>query len=943
MPTPEQISGFEKQIEESLGDQLRRLKMVDAKGSKNVRSLQQRIIAEIKLERDDDVNTPQKEQKYSADLQITTTEFRLIFQDIEKTHRKLLTKNGISNIDDFLTFLNIGYSNNVEYAEGADSAEIFGMQFKIPLPFGFNKRAQQNHKKIIAQINKRKDLKPYINSNTKFKSLYGARIEFVINKNGKKIKYCAMSDRILRVDRDFDFKMIKKFRKKKNELKRIQKRLRIRIEKDPKLTDNQKENFNNEYGPRVIDPTIPKIYTRAFDKIEKMKLNVSALFTKANYRLLFDENSNMAIQEEGSAYERNFTLYYRDKNNLVTKEVGYYGSQKGYKTEYANGKKSKETNYYNSTGEVASVTEHLNKLGKKTKKVTHFRKGGTIEYVEEGNVTSFYDKAGKKVVWQRIKEGDKSYSVMNGVDNKPFGLLDFARKKNPEITDNQYLDLLAKNLNTPEKLHIFFETYMQYIHDDPAKRGEDYTAPNINDNKDYWQTAKETINRIHKGKMCGDCDDYAFLAREILRRQGKNAYVIMIPGHAICVWLEKRKDGNWNAYSIGTFGLDKNGNRYGMKIDPKKNRGYTDLQDAVNSLMPKYDKGGLGLDNGTSYRISSGFIAILDVPKKGSSDLMHVPLKAIAGSTKVINKIRKAKVLNNTGKHWQAISAYEELIKSDSKNQSFYHEEINDVLDRIYPNNNKHDFANKLHNLLILSKKYPKTSMYYGSIAEVFRCGIKNNIKAKKYYKLAIKNGYKNFGIYKGLALVYEKEKDIDKYIATLELGIKKGGKKVLMRNYRTLGMAYAKYNKLKKIQDMTMSDPNNLKLNEGSVRAYKDLFVNGYGASYGGVDSINIKYVRSNPKVKKAYEMWIGQLEKVISMKTDDPFFYETLAKIYKRNGEMVKAASVLQKAANHPGNPKGSAPIYVDLIDIYIKLGQKENATKAYELMKKNMSVKE
>ena len=59
MPTPEQISGFEKQIEESLGDQLRRLKMVDAKGSKNVRSLQQRIIAEIKLERDDDVNTPQ--------------------------------------------------------------------------------------------------------------------------------------------------------------------------------------------------------------------------------------------------------------------------------------------------------------------------------------------------------------------------------------------------------------------------------------------------------------------------------------------------------------------------------------------------------------------------------------------------------------------------------------------------------------------------------------------------------------------------------------------------------------------------------------------------------------------------------------------------------------------------------------------------------------------
>ena len=374
MPTLEQISGFEKQIEDSLDSQFKRLKEVDAKGAKNIRALHQKIIAEIKRKRDDDVNTPKKEQKYSADLKITTVELESILKDIEKSHKELLTKNGINSISEFLEFLNIGYSNNIEYVDGADSVEIFGMQFKIPLPFGFNKRTQQNYKKIVSQINSREDLKPYINSNTKFKPLYGARIEFVINKNGKKIKYCAMSDGILRVDRDFDYKIIKKLRKKKNELKRMEKRLRRQIKKDPKLTDSQKEDLNNEDGqPRIIDASIPKIYIRAFNKIDKMTLSISALYMKVNRRLLFDEKSNIAIHEKGSEYGGDFTLYYRDKNNLVTKQVSYYGNQKGHKIEYANGKKPKVTNYYNSTGEISSVTEYLSKSGKETKKVTHFK------------------------------------------------------------------------------------------------------------------------------------------------------------------------------------------------------------------------------------------------------------------------------------------------------------------------------------------------------------------------------------------------------------------------------------------------------------------------------------------------------------------------------------------------------------------------------------------
>ena len=50
---------------------------------------------------------------------------------------------------------------------------------------------------------------------------------------------------------------------------------------------------------------------------------------------------------------------------------------------------------------------------------------------------------------------------------------------------------------------------------------------------DIWQPALATIIRYEGDiEMHGDCDDYAFLAREILRRQGhESAQVVRIPNH----------------------------------------------------------------------------------------------------------------------------------------------------------------------------------------------------------------------------------------------------------------------------------------------------------------------------------------------------------------------------------------------------------------------------
>jgi hypothetical protein len=113
--------------------------------------------------------------------------------------------------------------------------------------------------------------------------------------------------------------------------------------------------------------------------------------------------------------------------------------------------------------------------------------------------------------------------------------------------------------------------------------------------------------------MLGDCDDYAFLAKDILLRQGKHAQVMYVPNHATCVYVERGADGNYNAFSIGTFGFDKNGDVYISKLgrSSQSEQGHTNIRDALNSLMVKFDSQGLGIDDPEPYRITGDQVRLL--------------------------------------------------------------------------------------------------------------------------------------------------------------------------------------------------------------------------------------------------------------------------------------------------------------------------------------------
>jgi hypothetical protein len=171
---------------------------------------------------------------------------------------------------------------------------------------------------------------------------------------------------------------------------------------------------------------------------------------------------------------------------------------------------------------------------------------------------------------------------------------------------------------TPEQWQAFTEHFMQYVYDSPDEN--DPSKPGtFAHHGEYWQTPEETVGRVEKGHTLGDCDDYAFLAQSILARQGQKSYVIEVPGHAICAWIKVRPDGLYEAYSICTYGYDRNG-KLGMPNDPQKEGGYKTPQEAFNALVSKYTVPRLGVVKPIDYKVTDGNVTLLTIPEKGKRE-----------------------------------------------------------------------------------------------------------------------------------------------------------------------------------------------------------------------------------------------------------------------------------------------------------------------------------
>ena len=89
------------------------------------------------------------------------------------------------------------------------------------------------------------------------------------------------------------------------------------------------------------------------------------------------------------------------------------------------------------------------------------------------------------------------------------------------------LDAVARSAPTPEQLARFLHAHLTFQ--------EDFS---LFGQADYWQAPEEVLVR---GK--GDCEDYALLANDLLKRQGRESFVFSLYGpggyaHTVCVFVE---------------------------------------------------------------------------------------------------------------------------------------------------------------------------------------------------------------------------------------------------------------------------------------------------------------------------------------------------------------------------------------------------------------------
>lgn len=358
-------------------------------------------------------------------------------------------------------------------------------------------------------------------------------------------------------------------------------------------------------------------YQKLLEEIRTLQGEAQSTRDRAHTRLLHDPTNTTTIVERSSPLSpKNFTRDYKSSTGLLLRHQTYEDDVLIKETEYGpSGNPTKESlSQYFPGGQLRRLQEHTPKDGKLTlqRQTDYWRNGNTHAVLDKRSDAFAYFGEGGSLLYEDVARSNREKRQRGMVDAKGerFGLYRDEKARNPQCTTEDYFRMLAKKLDTDEKMAVFFEQFFWYA----------------SDTDDDWQTAEKTALRTEeyaKGGayyMRGDCDDWAFFAKEVKRLQGENAHVVYIPGHALCVWVEQDGDGKYHARAQDTFGLDHNGNRYGRDHprDREKAEGFTTLIDALNAIVKKYRYPGLGLSEGQDFTFDPDAILIMPSPPAGN-------------------------------------------------------------------------------------------------------------------------------------------------------------------------------------------------------------------------------------------------------------------------------------------------------------------------------------
>lgn len=117
---------------------------------------------------------------------------------------------------------------------------------------------------------------------------------------------------------------------------------------------------------------------------------------------------------------------------------------------------------------------------------------------------------------------------------------------------DKFMDKCAQVLLTPGQLHLFFVNFANYTLDSPVEKRPNLLGSSQHSG-DIHQDYHQYLDRKVGGRFIGDCDDVAEFYKVITDKQGRLSYVLGVPHHATCGWVEKRDDNKFEMFFVDTM------------------------------------------------------------------------------------------------------------------------------------------------------------------------------------------------------------------------------------------------------------------------------------------------------------------------------------------------------------------------------------------------------
>ena len=350
--------------------------------------------------------------------------------------------------------------------------ELFGRKIDFVPPNGATEKMLENYQRAFTRISAEKRLQPFINPQTNFTYRGGVRVEFSIEKDGQKIKYCADPENILRVDQEDT-----SLSDNRQQFLAVLKEAGIleKLKNHTNAIETGGISFLLEAGflKSVFDlhGWSQAVYEKCRSLLEeriKLKQNYNGVS-----RMLFDESQGVQIRERSNSSQASSFIYeHLGHKGFLKKRIQYLdNSLKGILEFYPESQRLKSAEYFHPNGQQSSIAEYNSE--EEMIEYSRYRVDGTLEEkLKDLGMHEYYDSDGEEVLYiiaPREIEIEKDGEVYNTNENRIFMLdknnnrfstLKYAQEQNPELSEDQYLNYLIENLSL-EGFFVFEEHFLK--------------------------------------------------------------------------------------------------------------------------------------------------------------------------------------------------------------------------------------------------------------------------------------------------------------------------------------------------------------------------------------------------------------------------------------------------------------------------------------------------